>query len=496
MSRPRSPSSPRDGDDDPTPPRGNQRTGRRAAGTDAPADGDIQDWDEEWEEPNYLIRRALVVAGVVVSIAVLAIGASRFVGGDDGGGSDSSGDAAWNTTVVLARDEIRLLDRESGELVDTFDAAVNLLDAQSLVTGDVLVTMTNRGAIELIDLDDGSGVRGRSGLDETLIASPDNPRIAIAGPDSGGDLTIIDIVGREVFGVSDVAGLTDPLIFTGDIRVNPSGSHVAVPVPNAFQSFVIDVAEQTSTAYAGRVIAISDDLIVTEQPAGPQSEIEFHEIAGDRLASVDVPAPRASLLTADGSLLLVAVDGSVRTVDSEGTVDDADPITDNDGAAISVTNGFAALGGTRLVVSADDTIVILDEEGALLATTPGRVAGTSSRALRCVIVGSGRSNDPSTVMDLEDGSVITTIDGGIAASASVDGCTVALVGATDNLLTDGRVVEIDARSIAEVAPDGDVVVVLDGRYTELVRVGDEDQDDGDPIEIADEPIVVRFGQRE
>lgn len=496
MSRRRSPSSPR-GDDDPTPPRGTQRTGRREDTTiDTPAEGDLEDWDEDWDEPNYLIRRALVVAAVVVSIAVIAIVASRFIGSGDGGDNDSAGATAWNTTVVLARDEIRLLDRDTGELIETFESAVNLLDAQSLVTGDVLVTMTNRGAIELIDLDDGSSVRGRSGLDQTLIASPDNPRIAISGPDSGGDVTIIDIVGREVFGVADVAALDDPLIFTGDIRVNPSGSHVAVPVPNAFQSFVIDVGEETSTAYAGRVIAISDELIVTEQPAGPEAEIEFHEIAGERLASVDVPTPRASLLTVDGSLLLVAADGSVRTVDSEGTVDDADPITGDDGTALSVTNGFAALGGTRLVVSADDTIVVLDEDGAVVATATGRVGTASSRALRCVIVGSGRSTDPSTVIDLEDGSVITTIDGGIPAAASVDGCTVALVGATENLLTDGRLVEIDTRSIAEVAPDGDVVVALDGRDTQLVRVGDENRDDEDPIEIADEPIVVRFGQRE
>lgn len=493
MSRRRSPSSPR-GDDDPTPPRGNRRVDRRdrdATGDDVP-----DEWDEDWDEPNYLIRRALVVAGVVLSIAAIAIAASRFVGTGDGGGTDSSGAGAWNTTVVLARDEIRLLERESGEVVDTFESAVNLLDAQSLVTGDVLVTMTDRGAIELIDLDDGSSSRGRSGLDETLIASPDNPRIAIAGPDSGGDMTIIDTVGREVFSVSDVAGLTDPLIFVDDIRVNPSGSHVAVPVPNAFQSFVIDVEEQTSEAFAGRVIAISDELIVTEQPAGAESEIEFHEIAGDRLATVDVPAPRASLLTDDGSLLLVAADGSVRTVDSDGTVDDVDPIADDDATPLAATDGFAALGGTRLVVSADDTIVVLDEDGAVLGTAAGQVNSASSRALRCVIVGSGRSTDPSTVIHLEDGSVVTTIERGIPAASSVDGCTVALLGASQNFLTDGRVVEIDARSIAEVAPDGEVVAVLDGRDTELVRIADDGDVGDEPTEIADEPVVVRFGQRE
>ncbi|MGB3736983.1 MAG: hypothetical protein WA964_18640 [Ilumatobacter sp.] len=489
-------SSTSSGDDDPTPPRGARVAGRRARDASAQDEWDGDEWDDEWDEPNYLIRRALVVGAVVLGIALAAIVASRFVGSDGGGGGGDSAAAAadWDTTIVLTADEVRLLDRESGDEIDTFESAVDLLDAQTLVARDVLVTLTDEGAIGLLDLSDGTSRRGRAGVDETLIASPDNPRIAIAGPDAGGDVTIIDTVARNVFSVADATGLTNPLIFNSDIRVNPSGSHAAVPVPNAFQSFVIDIAEETTEAFAGRVIAISDELVVTEQPAGAESEIEFHELVGERLASVDVPAPRASLLTGEGSLLLVAADGSVRTVSSDGTVDDVDPIVDEEGTEITITSGFAALDGTRLVLFGGDgdTVVVLDENGAALGTAAGQITTNPALATRCVVVGGGSSSDPSTLLDLDDGSVIMTIERGVPAAASVDGCTVALIGGTANLLTDGEIVEIDARSIAEVTPDGDAVIVLDGRDTELVRVGE----DSDPIEIADEPVVVRFGLRE
>lgn len=490
MSRRRS-SSTSPGDDDPTPPRGNRsvEAQRRRHADDESWEAD--EWDDDWDEPNFLVRRAIVVGAVVLAIALLAVLASRLIGGDDTGGGSPTANAQWDTTVVLEADQIRLLDRDSGDEIDAYSSTIDLLDAQSLVIGDVLVTMTDDGAIGLVDLNDGAIRRGRSGVDETLLASPDNPLVAFSGPDAGGDVTIIDTAGRNVFSVADTAGLASPLIFTDDIRVNPAGTHVAVPVPNAFQSFVIDVAEETSDAFAGRVIAISDELVVTEQPAGPESEIEFHELGGERLESVDVPAPSASMLTDDGTLLLVADDGSVRSVASDGTIDDADSITGDDGTALSVTGGFPARDGTRLVVFTDELVLVLDEDGSVIGSAPGEIGGTRTRSMRCVLVASGSSADPSILLDLDDGSPAATIERGVSSSESVDGCTVALIGGADNLVTGGEVVAIDARSIAEVAPDGSAVAVLDGRDTELVVLDERD----DPIEIADEPVVVRFGRR-
>ncbi len=482
------------GSDDPTPPRGTRRTDH---GGDPARPAERSEWDDDrwddgdWDEPNYLVRRALVVGSVVAAVAVVGIVASRFIGGDDSASDAAAQAASWDTAVVLTNDTVTLIDPESGDEVDTFDATIDLLDAQSLVARDVLVTLTDEGAIGLLDLNAGTSRRGRAGIDHVLTVSVDNPFIALVGPETGGDVTIIDTTTRDIFSVADVAGLSSPLVFTDDIRVNPSGSHVAIPVPSAFQSFVIDVANQTSEAFAGRVIAISDDLVVTEQPAGDEAEIEFHQLGGDRLATVDVPTPRASLLTDDGSLLLVAADGTVRIVDSDGTVEENDQIIDEAGSTIQIVSGFAAHGGNRLVAQgAADTVAVLDADGTVLGSAAGQVDTALPRSTRCLTIGTGQSTDPSTVIDLEDASVITTIERGLPAATSVDGCTVALLGGTDNLLVDGELTSIDARSISEVAPDGGGVVGVNGGATEYVRVGEDDA-----IEIADEPAVVRFAER-
>lgn len=485
MSNRRAP-SPFAGDDDATPPRG-------TAVTDVSGNWDNADdeWDDEWDEPNYLIRRGLVVAAVVAAIAVVAIVASRFIGGDDGSDGASSAAAEWDTVVVLTRDQVRLLERDSGDEIDAFDSVDDLLDAQSLVAGNVLVTMTDAGRINQIDLTDGTSRRGRAGLDQTLIISPDNPLVAIAGPDSGGDVTIIDTAERNVLSVADVAGLDAPLIFNADVLVNSSGTHVAVPVPNAFQSFVIDLTEETSAALAGRVIAISDELVVTEQPVGNESEIEFHDLLGERISAADVPAPRASLLV-DSVMLLVAEDGSIRTVASDGAVEEVGAVVDDLGEPLAVSGGVPAYGGERLVVTAGRQVVILDADGTQLGAAVGQIGTAPTSATRCVVVGGASSTSPSTVLDLDTGAVVTGIERGLPAASSYDGCTTAFFGGpSPQILSDGEVTDVDANSVAAVAPDGDAYVVLDGRDSEFVRIGAED----DPIELADEPAVVHFGLR-
>lgn len=473
------------GDDDPTPPRGTPVTAHDR--------GDEYDdeWDE-WDEPNFLIRRALVVGSVVIGIALVAIVIGQFFGGGDDNSTSSSANAEWDTIVVLNADEIQLLERDSGDEIDRFDSADDLLDAQSLMAGNVLVTMTDQGRISQLDITDGSVRRGRSGLDQTLRISAGNPRIAIAGPDSGGDMTIIDTTQRNVLSIADVAGLDDPLIFSTDVLVNPAGTHVAAPVPNAFQSVVINLTEETSDALAGRVIALSDTLVVTEQPAGGESEIEFHDLLGERLGSIDVPAPQVSMLTADGTLLLVAADGSIRTATSDGSLDEVGSVTDAEGAAVEVTGGAATLDRTRLVVFASANVVVLDDNGAQLGVAIGNVSSFPTEATRCLLVSQGRSTQPLTAIDLDTGAIITTIDRGLPAATSYDGCTAAVFGGpSPQLLTDGAVVDVDASSITTIAPDGDAYVVIDGRDTEFVKIGNED----DPVEIADEPSVIHFGKR-
>ena len=57
---------------------------------------------DDWDEPNYFVRRALVVGVVVAAIAGAAVLASQFIGGDDSSTPSTSAAAEWDTIVVLS----------------------------------------------------------------------------------------------------------------------------------------------------------------------------------------------------------------------------------------------------------------------------------------------------------------------------------------------------------------------------------------------------------
>ncbi len=457
--------------------------------------GRTDDWDDdEWYEPNYLIRRALAIGAGIVAVAVIAFVVVNMVGGDDGeGDSSSSANAKWNSIAVLTADEIRIVDPSSGDVLDTYDADADLLDAQSVVTGNILVTMTDAGRITQTDLTDGTSTRGRSGIDQALRLSGDNPTIAIVGPDGGGDITLVNTTTRETLSVGDVAGLDDPLIFPLEVLVNPAGTHAAMSDARSFQSAVVDVTNETAELLAGQIMTIGDDRVVTAQRAGANTELEFYDLAGARLGSVDVPTPAASMLTSNGNMLLVDSTGAIRLASADGSVSDIGVVADpaNPSASIEVESGVAALGRTRLLVSTGQQVFVLNDSGAQLGVAAGTMTSGVSRATRCVTVGSARSTGSSVQLDLDDASVLVEIGGGIISTASVDGCTAALIGGTGpQLIHDGGLIEVDANSIVDIAPDGQAYVVLDGRDSELISI-----DGDDNVEIADVVSVIRFAQR-
>jgi hypothetical protein len=432
----------------------------------------------------------LVVALVVAAIAGSAILVGRFVGGDDSSSPSTSAAAQWNTIVVLSVDEVRLLDRNSVEEVDAYNASDDLLDAQSLVAGDVLVTMTDEGRITQTDLSDGSERQSRSGLDETLRITPDHPAIAVSGAETGGDVTIIDTRDRSTLSVAATADLDGPLIFATDVLVNAGGTHVAVPVPTAFQSVIIDLETETSQALAGRVIALDDERVVTEQPAGGESELEFYDVAGQRLGSVDVPSPKANLLRADGTMLVVSADGTVITADADGSVDDVGTLIDPAGVPIEITAGVRMADGDRLIAVGGRRVFVLDADGRQLGVAEGTPSAVVRSGADCVIVGGTGTNAGAVVLGVETGAVVAEIERGLVSTTSYDGCTAAFIGDGPSLVSDGEIIDVDADAIAAVTPDGRAYVALDGRDAEYVEIGD-----GDPVEIGERLAVIHFGQR-
>ncbi|BAN00340.1 hypothetical protein [Ilumatobacter coccineus] len=474
--------------------------GARTPGLDDLDDDTIRaeddgDWDDdEWYEPNYMVRRALAIGGTIAAIAIIVFVVSKVIGGDDGGsGSASAASAEWNHVVVLTDDEIRIVDPSNGDVVDTYDGDADLLDAQSVVTGNVLVTMTDAGRITQTDLSDGTSTRGRASTDQALRLSTTNPTIAIAGTDGGGDVTLIDTNERTTLRVGDVAGLDDPLIFPMEVYVNPDGTHAAMSDARSFQSTVVDIAEGTAELLAGQVVAIGDDRVVTAQRAGANTELEFYDLAGERLGSVDVPTPAASLLTSDGNMLLVDASGAIRLANADGDVSELGALSDTEAptATIEVEAGTTAFGGTRLLAITSRQVFVLNDAGLQLGVADGDITSTPTRASRCVTVGSPRSTGTSVQLDLDNASVIVEIGGGIVSNTSVDGCTAALIGgASPQIVHDGEIIEVDANSIVDIAPDGEAYVVLDGRDSELLTIDGESN-----VEVADVASVIRFAQR-
>ncbi|MEL6891881.1 MAG: hypothetical protein AAFP84_09805 [Actinomycetota bacterium] len=462
--------------------------------------------------PNYALRRigvaAAAVAVVVVSIVVL----TRAIGRDEGRSSTGDVDDAWSHVVVLTDSEISVVDPGSGEVVDTFTGGSSLLDDQSLVSGSMLVTMTDFGRITITDLTDGSVRRGQAGTDETLLRSPDHEDVALIGAGVGGDLTVIDLSERIVLSVAEVAGLDSPLMFADAARVNPSGTHLAVSDGRTFQTIVVDLAESSATPLAGQIVSINDELVVTAQRAGATTELEFHDLTGERLGSVDVPTPVATMLTEDGEVVTVDPTGVIRVADDGGvkevgTVTDTERSEGDEVVVATPTAGVVAGNRTRLVVIDDRRTYVIDDRGEQLLDVADAPASPVTSSTRCLQAGGGFGST-STYLDLDRVKVVGEFDGLVASLTSVDGCTAGMLGSgglvdgeptvrhdddagTGTLVWVGdELLEVTGDSVVAVSPDGAAVAVTSGPSTLLVDVGG-----GDPVELANELVVVHFAQR-
>ena len=76
--------------------------------------GEIDDDHVASREPNYLVRRSIVVGAVIVLIAAVAVGVGRLLDGGSDSSTSGAAQADWNTVV--------LLDGRTGQVIVTDDA--------------------------------------------------------------------------------------------------------------------------------------------------------------------------------------------------------------------------------------------------------------------------------------------------------------------------------------------------------------------------------------
>ncbi len=446
-------------------------------------------------EPNYLVRRAVAIGVVIAALVGGSVVAAQIIGARGDGESDSPSTAPWNAVVLVADDEVRVIDPATGTVTDTYPGDEPLLDVVSVVAGKTIVFLNDLGRITQLDLTDGSIRRSSGQEDGTMSASDDHAAIVLAGLPAGGDVTVVDTETRTTFDIGDIAALNDALMFVDEVLVNRSGTHVATPDARSFQSVLVDIATETPVLLAGQVVALDDDTVVTAQRAGPRAELEFYDLSGERLGSADAPSPQVTMLLDGARVLVVAADGAVVGVDADGTVDDlgtvAPSTTGGDTQPVLVRSGFPVPDLERLVVATDDAVVLLGTDGAEVARFTGELLSRVGSGSRCALIGSARANSVAVHVDLTTGEALGEVAGGSISSASVDGCTVSMIG-SPRLVVRGTEAELGATSGSiTVAPDGTAYVLTTSTQNQLISLANEDDE---PIDLADDTVVVRFAE--
>ncbi len=453
--------------------------------------------DRHDRAPNYLVRRAIAIGAVVAVLAGASVVAGRIIGGDGDDGAKTPKAADWNTIVVVADEEVRLVDPETGAVTTTYPGEEALLDAESLVTGDTLVLMNDFGRITQLDLADGAIRRSSAPDGSTLVISPENASIVLAGPPVGGDVTVVDTRDGTSFDIGDAAGLSDPLIFVDGVFVNESGRHIATADARSFQSALIDIETRSPTLLAGQVVALDDSAVVTAQRAGDQAELEFYDITGERRGSADGPSPQATMLTGDASALVVSATGAIAAVGANGTVDDIGTLVLADEAtSIEVRAGHPTGGAESLVLETDAGVLVLDAAGVELARVPGELLAPVTRTTECLIAGDTRPNGFAFHLDAVTGEKLGEFPGGIVGSRSADGCTVAMLGGEPRIVKQGGDMDLGATASGSITitPDGTAYVLTTLTGERLISLQHAEGEPPETVDLAAGPVLIRFAK--
>ena len=125
--------------------------------TDAgdPVSAERTEWDRDnsdWDGPNYLVRRAIVVALVVAIITLAAVLVGRIIGSDDSGSGSSFTNADWNHVVTVDNNAgTVIITNPEGEETNRFRFGLSAL-ADTEVIGSTLISV-DADALAVVPLD-------------------------------------------------------------------------------------------------------------------------------------------------------------------------------------------------------------------------------------------------------------------------------------------------------------------------------------------------------
>jgi hypothetical protein len=497
--------------------------------------------------PNYLVRRAIVVGGVVAVLATASVVIGQLMG--SGGSGDTSGAilAEWNRIVLLDErtGRVTVMDEE-GEVLGRLDSGVDTPTGSGVVENSMMIISTDNVAV--LDLDRAgdestdtpttdavpttapSTDPTDSAADPTDSASDERPE-----PDTNGATTTF---GFGADGVITPAGSALTMIApradagrgvlvhgpSGDIidtdsfapvvgaryefatsRATPSGRDVLVTDSGNFQSVLFSFDADAPSFFPGLALAVDDDVVITAQNVGTDATINVFDHAGDALVTGRTPAVRAGMVAGDRAVL-ITVDGAVIIMDlSSGDTSDGDELEVG-----TIAAGYVSTSGDRLVVSGADGTALVTADAEKIGTYAGALladVGRPPTGSQCVaLVPAAVDPEPQLrVVDTTDGSsIVDTVDAGVTAEGServqlradASGCTIAIPTSSGfELVTpDGTQLIPTNDTLVAMAPDASRVVVERTGRLLLVDPFTESGDGVAPIDVGREGGVIHFTQ--
>ena len=422
--------------------------------------------------PNFWVRRAVVIGGVVAVFATAALVVGQLI--DTGSNDATSGaiSADWTRVAIVDERTGRIVvTDESGDETARIDSGVRSATASRVVDDTAVLVGTESAAIvdldddEVTDVDvaDASIVQPSGSALTMIVASPTADHGVIVHGPSG------DVVDTDSF-----APIPGTRFEWTAVRSDPSGRHLLVTDSGNFQSVFFSFDRDEPAYVEGLALAVDGELIVTAQNIGAQATINVFDHDGSSISSGTASSVRAAMITGD-TIRLVTVDGEVVTMAT------ASGDTESSGqlGIGQIESGRVSSSGDRLIVSGADGTAIVDDDGSVVATFSDlQVVDTTWAAQGSRWGALTGGDDVVSRGDRGDGSIEYEASVSEPLFATADGCTIATP-ATDGyqLVSPESITTVrTGGEIVGLAPDATVVVLELDRRLVLASVGGDDDD--------------------
>ena len=452
--------------------------------------------DTPRSSPNYLIRRAVVVGGVVAVLATASIVVGRLMESDSDDIESGSVGADWNRVVLVDDRTGRVVvDDADGEELTRIESGVRtpnasaVVDSSMVVAGDQLVAVVDLGDETVDEYELGADVVvSPAGSALTMIApSPDGGRAIVVHGSSG------DVIDTDTF--APVVGARYDFV---ESRSTTSGRHVLVTDSGNFQSVLFSFDRAEPSFFPGLALAVDADLVVTAQNVGNDATISVFDHSGEPIATGRTPSVRAGMI-ADSGVVLVTVDGQVLVMSSsDGEISDAGSIDVG-----TVESGDVATSGDRLVVTGASGTAIIDGAAGIVATLEAqRPIGSGQPPAGSTCVGAITASDTATVEGESQVSLVDLTDGTVVVEATADepvlpdasGCTATATTSDgfDVIGADGVQQFQAGDSPLAMSLDGAVVATERSGRVVLLDVTPADDAEAEPIDLGPRGRTIHF----